>query len=281
MPEGHYTNIRCHQCGSHYVDSDVTEKYLDEVMATYVPEFHQGRQTYGDTVEKDVIRNAELEENWFMVARTRAPKHGDQLLDFGSAWGAFGNAAKQSGVVPNGIELQATGAAFSRELWGPASTVYEGPIETAPWPEKKFDYITSFETLEHVFDPIRILKKMRSLLKDNGVVAISVPASNYFEFKYWLYRKSPIGSWLRKNYAGAMVNERVLIHNHITTPSVRSVELWMEKAGLKVIHVQPYCSGLRGGRLGKFLPMAAALLWRLSFKRIAFAPSIFAIAVKA
>jgi hypothetical protein len=122
---------------------------------------------------------------------------------------------------------------------------------------------------------------MRSLLKDNGVVAISVPASNYFEFKYWLYRKSPIGSWLRNNHAGAMVNERVLIHNHITTPSVRSVELWMEKAGLKVIHVQPYCSGLRGGRLGKFLPMAAALLWHLSFKRIAFAPSIFAIAVKA
>ena len=278
MPEGHYTNIRCGTCGGHYVDSDVTEQYLDKLQATHIPQ-NENRVTYQATSERDHIRTAELAENWSMISRIRPPTIGETLLDYGSAWGAFGNATKQSGVIPNGIELQAAGAAVSRQLWGQASTVHEGSIETAPWPDKSFDYVTSFETLEHVFDPIRILSHMRRLLKDDGVVAISVPSAHYFEFKYWLYRRSPVSSWMMRNLAGNMEG-RVLCHNHITTPSLASTSMMMDKAGLRVVHVEPYCGGLSGGRVGRMLRMAGKVLWRLSSNRIVFAPSIFAVAVK-
>src|ERR1700704_67477 len=101
MPEGHSTNIRCRNCGSHYVDSDVTESYLDELQASHIPE-NEGRTTYEATQDRDKIRKAELAENWEMISKVRKPRPGDKLLDYGSAWGAFGNVAKQSGVKPNG-----------------------------------------------------------------------------------------------------------------------------------------------------------------------------------
>lgn len=279
MPEGHYTNIRCRNCGCHYVDSDVTESYLDELMASPVQE-NEGRTTYADTEDKDKIRDAELAENWQMITRVRAPRQGDLLLDYGSAWGGFGNAAKQSGVKPSGIELQAAGAQHSRRRWGPGSIVHEGTIETAPWKEDSFDYVTSFETLEHVADPIRILSYMRRLVRRDGVVAITVPSAHYFEFKYWLYRKSPLSSWAMKHAPGNMPSSRVLCHNHIITPSLKSVRLMMQKAGLSVVHAEPYCSGLTGGQVGRLLRASSKIVWPLSLRRVVFAPSIFAVAVK-
>src|SRR5260370_25471328 len=251
MPEGHYTNIRCRNCGCHYVDSDVTESYLDELQGSHIPENDQ-RTSYEKTEDRDKIRTAELAENWEMIARLRKPRPGEKLLDYGSAWGAFGNVVKQSGVVPNGVELQAAGAAFSQTLWGERSTVHQGPIETAPFRDNSFEYVTSFETLEHVFDPIRILANMKRLVKQDGVVAISVPSAHYFTFKYWLYRKQPFGGWLMRRFPGNMEG-RVLCHNHITTPSLTSARLMMEQAGLRVIYASPYCSGLRGGGLGNIL----------------------------
>lgn len=233
MPEGDYTDIRCRACGGHYVDSDVTEAYLDELQATPIPEN---------------VDRATCEDN----------AAGEMHLDYGSAWGAFGNHVKQDGPTPNGIELHAEGAAFSRTLWGGASTVHEGTIETAPWGDGTFQYITSFETLEHVFDPIRILSHMRRMVWRDGVVAISVPSSHYFEFTFWLYRKSPISGFMFRHFPGHMT-WCVLCHNHITTPSPRSARLRMEKAGLRV-----------SGRI----------VWYATFKKIIFAPSIFLVAVK-
>jgi len=260
------------------VDSDVTEDYLDELQSTHIPE-NENRTTYENTEARDKIRTAELAENWEMITRIREPRSGERLLDYGSAWGAFGNVAKQSGVIPNGVELQETGAAFSQRLWGERSTVHRGPIETAPFSDNTFEYVTSFETLEHVFDPIRILAKMKRLVKEDGVVAISVPSAHYFAFKYWFYRKQPLSEWMRRKFPGNM-DGRVLCHNHLITPSLISAKLMMKKAGLRVVHAAPYCSGLSGGLAGKILRTTGKVLWVLSFKQIVFAPSIFLVAVK-
>jgi len=242
MPEGHYTNIRCRKCGSHYVDSDVTESYLDELQASHIAE-NENRITYERTEDQDKIRTAELAENWGMITKVRRPRPGEKLLDYGSAWGAFGNITKKSGVIPNGVELQLSGVLFSQQLWGEKSVVHRGPIETAPFSENTFEYVTSFETLEHVFDPIRILAKMKRLVKPDGVVAISVPSAHYFEFKYWFYRKQPLSAWMMRKIPGNM-------------------------------------SGLSGGPVGKILRAVGKIVWILSFRRIIFAPSIFLVAVK-
>lgn len=276
MPEGHYTNIRCRKCGNHYVDSDVTESYLNDLESSFIPD-NENRTTYEATEERDKIRTLELKENWEMITKFYKPKPNDKLLDYSCAWGALGNIAKLAGCIPNGIELQPEGAAYSLKSWGGDSIVHMGPIETAPFCKNEFKYITSFETLEHVFDPIRILKNMKMLLKQDGVIAISVPSADYFEFKYWVYRKQPFNAWMRKQFPGNMTN-RVLCHNHINAFSLNSVKLMLEKAGLRVVFTSPYCSGFSGGLLGKILKIVGKLTWFMSFKKIVFAPSIFVLA---
>ena len=74
-----------------------------------------------------------------------------------------------------------------------------------------------------------------------------------------------------------MQEGRVLIHNHLNTFSVGSTRLMLEKAGLSVIFISPRVAGLRGGRLGKVLRLFGKILWIVSCKRIAFAPSIFVV----
>ena len=279
MPEGHYTIIRCRVCCDLYVDSDVTEAYLDNLQGSVRPEFEK-RTTYEAAEDMEKIRTLELAENWEMIKRIRRPSPNDKLLDYGSAWGAFGNIAKEAGVIPNGIELQAAGATHSLGIWGGESVIHQGPIETAPFGENTFEYVTSFETLEHVYDPIRILSNMKRLVKEGGVIAISVPLADYFSFKYWLYRKQPFNAWMRRKYPGNTQEGRVLIHNHLNTFSVGSARLVMEKAGLRVIYISPWGAGLRGGRLGKVLRLVGNILWIVSFKTIAFAPSIFVVGNK-
>lgn len=163
------------------------------------------------------------------------------------------------------------------KLWG-EGVVHSGSIEDAPFAEGEFQYGTSFETLEHLYDPVEALKQIGALLSKDGVIAISVPSADYFLFKYWIYRKQPFSGWMRKNMPGNMQEGRVLVHNHINTFSVNSVALMIEKAGLKVKYISPI--GWRGGYIGKIGHLIAYLLWLFSHKSIAFAPSIFFVANK-
>lgn len=76
--------------------------------------------------------------------------------------------------------------------YGGGSKVHVGSLEDAPFEKGEFQYITAFETLEHLRDPIKVLYQMKELLSDDGILAISVPSADYFRFKFWFYRKQPL-----------------------------------------------------------------------------------------
>src|SRR5665213_331487 len=273
MPEDHYTLICCKKCGNLYVDSDVTEEYLENLMAEVVPEFSE-KTAYERNEEMEFVRNRELEMNWNMMTKFRKPLRGEKLLDFGSAWGAFGNIAKRDGIIPNGVELQLVAARSSLKLWG-EGIVHCGPIENAPFKKNEFQYITAFETLEHLFNPIRVLRELKTFLSKDGILAISVPSADYFIFKYWFYRKQPAGALMRKILPGNMLEGMALIHNHINTFSIKSASLMIEKSGFRIIHIGSI--GWRGGRIGKICENIGGLLWSTSRHHIAFAPSILTV----
>jgi SAM-dependent methyltransferase len=45
------------------------------------------------------------------------------------------------------------------------------------YPEKKYDFITIGEVLEHLEDPKRIMLRLKELLKDNGIIYLTTPAN--------------------------------------------------------------------------------------------------------
>jgi 2-polyprenyl-3-methyl-5-hydroxy-6-metoxy-1,4-benzoquinol methylase len=55
--------------------------------------------------------------------------------------------------------------------------------------EKKFDFILLLHTLEHVVDPVGLIKQLKDHLKSNGKLYIEVPLGAWME---WKYLKEPI-----------------------------------------------------------------------------------------
>jgi len=276
LPEGVYRFARCRSCGTLYVDSAVTDDFLAQVYAGETPET-SGEASGKEHAELVAGREPEFEHHWRRLSSLRPPEEGDALIDVGCQTGDFGDLAKRSGVAPHGIELSTAYAAISRARWGDSAPVHCGPLDSAPFPPGEFAYVTAFETLEHVCDPTPMLRTMRSWLAPGGLVAVSVPASDYFHLKYWVLARSPLSRllrpWLLRR--SPFYVTQILPHTHIYNFSDRSLRAMLERAGLQVSSTEPV--GWHG-RLARPLDRLGRLLYRVSRRRVVLAPSLFAVA---
>lgn len=92
------------------------------------------------------------------------------LLEIGSAYGLFLEAAGAAGYAVRGVELSKAGAAKSTER---GFDVFNGQLADAP--AEPADVVCFWDTLEHVPDPLEFLRQVRSRLADDGVFALSTP----------------------------------------------------------------------------------------------------------
>ena len=96
------------------------------------------------------------------------PGDANDILEIGCATGMTGNKLKQNlGVYVAGVELDHRAAVEAKKV---LDDVIEGDIETLvlPFREKRFDCILFADVLEHLIDPLAVLKKTRKFLKTNG-----------------------------------------------------------------------------------------------------------------
>jgi 2-polyprenyl-3-methyl-5-hydroxy-6-metoxy-1,4-benzoquinol methylase len=278
MPEGVYRFARCRTCDTLYVDSNVTDAYLADLYKEETIDVGAERSEEGSAHEQVLeLRLPEFRKNWARMKQVRPPKPGDHLLDLGCQMGDFGACAQRDGVQPHGIELSEFYAKACRSRWGTNSQVHCGPIASADFKGLKFQYISAFETLEHMCDPISVLLKFRDWLAPDGLLAISVPSSDYFHFKFWLLRQSPVATVLNSVFKrrSAFYASQVLPHTHIYNFSHTSVRMILDRSGYRVLNL-----GLTGwhGRIGSLLHLFGQLGENAS-KRFGFAPSLIALAV--
>ena len=277
MPEGAYNFARCRRCSTLYVDSDVTDEYLSSV---YTGETVDSVRVATAGIEHSEIVNLripEFQRHWQQIKKYRVIARGDRLIDVGCQTGEFGSIVLQDAVQPNGTELSSSYADTCRSKWGEESQVHCGSLDAAPFELHAFQYATAFETLEHMCDPISTLRRMHDWLAPDGLLALSVPSSDYFHFKFWLMRKSPVARIVSRifEHRSAFYKSQVLPHPHTYNFSHNLVKLMLRVAGF-----QPVLVGLTGwhGRIGAVMRPASEILDRVSQSRIGFAPSVFALA---
>jgi len=101
------------------------------------------------------------------------------LLDVGAGKGEFVNAASAAGWEATGLEPS---AGLARHAAGSGARVRQGYADaTDPAPAGGFDVITLIHVLEHVQNPIDLLRSVRSLLKPDGMIFVEVPnCDSYF-----------------------------------------------------------------------------------------------------
>lgn len=129
---------------------------------------------YGDCYKNDKFVRMRFE----IVKNLLSPylKNGINVLDIGCYDGSMLEVLKKDLRSINYTGLDADGTALEIALLRGAKTMkvnFEN--DDLPFKETSFDIIVMGEVLEHLRNPARLIKQAQGLLKDGGVIVISLP----------------------------------------------------------------------------------------------------------
>jgi 2-polyprenyl-3-methyl-5-hydroxy-6-metoxy-1,4-benzoquinol methylase len=173
--------FECDKCGLVFL-SDFS--HIDE---TYYEESNMNTDITKD-MENWLKETKEDDQRRYEFVKNSIINH--DLMDFGSGAGGFLIEAKSSCKSVSGLELDKK----VKNFYESNGVIYENDIDTLK--PNSYDTITMFHVMEHLSDPVEILKKLASSLKDEGSIIIEVPNANdalltiyenegFSNFTYW------------------------------------------------------------------------------------------------
>lgn len=110
------------------------------------------------------------------VAKLRGKKKPGRVLDVGCSSGVFLRVAQDQGWDAQGVEPSAAAAQFAKTHYG--LNVFQGQFLDFR-SQDKFDLITFWASLEYSKDVQTVLKKAKSLLKDDGLILILISGNSH------------------------------------------------------------------------------------------------------
>lgn len=165
-----------------------------------------------------------------------------QILDVGCNTGYLGKLLKQKKVITDGIDINEKALKVADKYYRKTfkRDLYLGQLSI---PNRKYDYITFIDVLEHLPRPDLVLRDSLKFLNKQGRVIISLPNIARLEIRIGLL----FGKF---NYTDA----GILGEDHLRFFTKKSGIKLIEECGLKVIKVIP--TGL-GHAFGFFDTMTA------------------------
>ncbi|MDO8633696.1 MAG: class I SAM-dependent methyltransferase [archaeon] len=139
-----------------------------------------------------------------------------RILDVGCGSGFFLEKMLEKGWNCSGQEVSRYSLPYLEKVRKKGAEVFYGDIKNFK-SAQKFDLITLYHVIEHVNDPVLVLKKIRKLLKAGGTLFIATPNAGSFSFNVfgckWFHLDPP---------------------RHLIVYSPASLILLLEKSGFKV-----------------------------------------------
>jgi SAM-dependent methyltransferase len=126
------------------------------------------------------------------ASRLARVKDGSTVLDIGARDGGL------RAFLPPGIRYQ--GMDIAPEF-ASASVLIRDVSLGLPFPDASFDHVFCIEVLEHVPNPFAALSEIRRVLRDDGVLVLSVPNPYHVKELLWNLFRIPDGhiySWTRQ-----------------------------------------------------------------------------------
>jgi 2-polyprenyl-3-methyl-5-hydroxy-6-metoxy-1,4-benzoquinol methylase len=162
--------VRCPSCGLLFVWPRPSREAIHAYYRA------QGSGTSYATLEERVRDEAELYDARFSrrlneIARYASPP--GKLLDVGCQMGLFLAAAQRRGWAVQGVELTEEAAAEARRRTGAA--IWRGELAHAQHAAGSFDVVTCWHLIEHLLDPVALLREARRILKPGGLLALETP----------------------------------------------------------------------------------------------------------
>ena len=173
-----FEHWHCRQCGFVFVNPRPSETDLVKMYSslsyftnrTELFEIARIRDGLSFNITMDV-------DAWYGTIAQRVKKHsaGGAMLDVGGGSGRFLKFVKDNHTEfdPTLIEVNAELCRVAGEVFG--LKTFNGTIEELQDEGRKFDVVVSIATIEHVFNPASYLATIRSVLKEGGVLYMTMP----------------------------------------------------------------------------------------------------------
>jgi len=158
--------VRCTGCGLVYVRNPPTRGELER-QYSFASGYHTVFRS-GDSAESRA--HAERAAEFLRIVR----RHGGQgrILDVGCSVGFFLERARADGWTTSGVEISNDTAELARRR---GLDVVTGTLEQAAFPPASFDVVTMWDVLEHLKDPVATVATAASVLREEGLLALSTP----------------------------------------------------------------------------------------------------------
>ena len=169
----------------------------DELNAYYKNKYYQEslslnyQQSY-DQSELDNF-NLKIKIRLIIIEKFLTNLHGKKLIDIGCGEGFFMKEAMNKGLSVQGIDFSSQGVLKNNpDLMG---KVTQGDIfsimDKMHSENNLFDVVILNNILEHVIDPLDLLKKSHNLMNKNGIILITVP-NDFSDFQVKLLHDKKI-----------------------------------------------------------------------------------------
>ena len=160
--DGKYNFCRCNACG-YIFDSP-------RPSPAQIAAFYSQPEKYDSWLNQEAERDA----LWRRRLKKLLPyKAEGDLLDIGAGTGQFLYHAKPFFTRVAGTEISESAVKIAKEKY--EINLHAGRLEDLSLPPGSFSNVTLFHVLEHVPDPMKLMKRCRDLLSPQGILVIAVP----------------------------------------------------------------------------------------------------------
>lgn len=215
---GSYSFVKCSSCGLYYQNPRLSDAELGQCYA-YIQTLDEAKLNLQTANPRATKSNA--------IGFLRSVWHSTQdqwpalpfvnngpLLDIGCNFGQFLDILRDKGFVADGLEFNPHAVEFCKKK---GHHVVQGDIGTIDLPTEHYATITLVHTLEHIGNPIPVLKKLRSSLTHDGQLIIVVP-----------YVQSMMRRWFGKYWHGWDAPFHLV---HFDKPTIKEV---LNRSGFKL-----------------------------------------------
>lgn len=175
-----FENYKCLNCGLVFL---YPRPSLAEISRLYLPDYVPFRPAVEDETN--------LVEKWLNYRRWQVRrrlithyKESGSILDVGCATGVFLHELRKTGGWQTfGIDISETALKYARQRL--QLDVFVGELREAQFADNQFDVVTFWDVIEHVPEPLKTLKEVARILKDDGILVINTPNSESLAAKLW------------------------------------------------------------------------------------------------
>jgi 2-polyprenyl-3-methyl-5-hydroxy-6-metoxy-1,4-benzoquinol methylase len=235
--------VLCNECDTHFISPSPSENVLNQFYESYYVD-HAKNVTINRTFKNKISTSQIYQDVRINVVGTLLDINGANVLDVGCGNGEFLLNLKNLGAEVTGIELsmEAVNEAHKKGL----EHVFKVPFSEFN-NEIKYDLIVLNDVVEHPLEPIKLIAKANSLLREGGLLLIWTPNNDNIFFD--LEKKTLRVDLEHMQYLGSKACNLLSVNYH-----------------LDIVHYESlgYCTYSKGNK-NKFFRLILIKLLRIFF----------------